>query len=122
MGSHPLNLALRFLLELTALGAAGIWAWKQHDGWIRMLLAFGIPVLLAAIWVIFAVPDDPSRSGSAQVITPGIIRLIIELGIFAFATWCFYSLKWNSAGLIFAIIVALHYLLSYDRIGWLLSQ
>lgn len=116
MGSHPVNLAVRFLLELTALLATGIWGWRQGEGWIRFVLALGIPVILAAIWGTFAVPDDPSRSGSAPIVVPGIIRLAIELAIFAFATWALHDLGTTRLSLIFGIIVTIHYIISYDRI------
>jgi len=122
MGSHPINLAIRFLLEIVALVSAGMWGWKQSDGWLRTLLAIAIPVVLAAIWGTFAVPDDPSRSGSAPIITPGVIRLAIELGIFVFATWALYDIGLAKAGSILGTIVFLHYLVSYDRIIWLLSH
>lgn len=122
MGSHPVNLAVRFLLELTALLATGIWGWRQGEGWIRFVLALGIPVILAAIWGTFAVPDDPSRSGSAPIVVPGIIRLAIELAIFAFATWALHNLGATRLSWIFGIIVAIHYLISYDRIIWLVMR
>ena len=82
MGSHPANLILRFLLEIMALISLGIWGWKQSESWFRLVLAICIPVVLAVIWGTFAVPNDPSRSGFAPVITSGFIRLMIELGIF----------------------------------------
>ena len=122
MGSHPINLAVRFILEIIALVSAGIWGWRLMEGWPKYLLAIGIPVLLAIIWGTFAVPDDPSRSGVAPVITPGIIRLIIELGIFAFAIWALYDLGYTRISLALGIIVVLHYALSYDRIIWLVSR
>lgn len=122
MGSNPINLGIRFLLEVVALVATGMWGWRQSDGWLRFVLAIGIPIILAAVWGTFAVPDDPSRSGAAPVATPGIVRLIIELGIFAFATWAFYDMGMNKASLIFGVVVILHYLFSYDRVIWLLYQ
>ena len=82
MGSHPANLILRFLLEIIALISLGIWSWKQSESWFRLVLAIGIPIIAAIIWGIFAVPNDPSRSGAAPVVTAGFIRLIIEFGIF----------------------------------------
>lgn len=39
MGSHPLNLTIRFLLEVAALLAPGIWGWQQRDSWPRVVLA-----------------------------------------------------------------------------------
>ena len=65
MGSHPINLAFRFLLELAALVASGFWGWRQSDGGFRYILAIGIPVFLAVVWGTFAVPNDPSRSGKS---------------------------------------------------------
>ena len=122
MGSNPINLTIRFLLEISALGAAGIWGWKQSDSWIRFILAIGVPVLIGTAWGIFAVPEDPSRSGAAPVAVPGIVRLIIELAIFTFATWALYDSGIIRISWTFAIIVAIHYIVSYDRIKWLLSH
>ncbi|EAQ99690.1 YrdB family protein [Maribacter sp. HTCC2170] len=122
MGSHPINLIFRFILELCALTAIGIWGWHQSHGLLRFVLAISIPIIFAAIWGVFAVPDDPSRSRTAPVIVSGIVRLTIELGIFTIAIWalqdaCFIKLSW-----IFGIIVALHYFISYDRIAWLIKH
>jgi hypothetical protein len=107
---------------MSALISVGLWGWHQSDEWFQFLLAIGIPVILSIIWGVFAVPNDPSRSGRAPVITPGIIRLILELGFFAFATWALYDMKLKQMSLIFGVIVALHYIVSYDRIIWLVSQ
>ncbi|PLX02771.1 MAG: hypothetical protein C0595_09605 [Marinilabiliales bacterium] len=122
MGSHPINLIIRFLLEVTALISAGMWAWNVSHGWPSLILTFALPLILAVIWGIFAVPDDPSRSGKAPIVTPGIIRLIIELSIFAFATWAFFDIELIITGLVFGIVVLVHYLVSYDRVKWLLTK
>lgn len=122
MGSHPINLTVRFLLELIALISFGIWGWQQVDGWQRFLLAIAIPIILAAVWGTFAVPDDPSRSGSAPIVVPGIVRLFIELVFFAFAFWCLKEVNMIKASMIFGIVVFIHYVISYDRIKWLLMH
>ena len=122
MGSHPINLAIRFILEMSALVSLGMWGWKQSDGWLRYVLAIGIPIILAAIWGTFAVTNDPSRSGSAPIVTLGVIRFAIELGFFALATWSLYDMGYNKVSLAFGIIVVLHYIISYDRIIWLMTQ
>lgn len=122
MGSNPINLALRFVLEILALIAAGKWGWHQSEGWLRYALAIGIPIVLAVIWGTFAVPDDPSRSGMAPVPTPGMIRFFIEIAIFGFATWVIIDMGFSRTGLVFGIIILLHYLISYDRIQWLLAN
>ncbi len=122
MGSHPLNLALRFILELFAFSSVGVWAWKSNSGGIKYLLAIGVPLLLMAIWGIFAVPNDPSRSGTAPVVIPGIVRLVIELTIFGFAIWSLYDNNFIQLSVILGIAVLIHYSISYDRISWLLKQ
>jgi hypothetical protein len=122
MGSNPINLAIRFLLEITALVAMGTWGWKLSDSWLRFILAVGVPVIAAAIWGVFAVADDPSRSGQAPVPVPGMIRLAIEFAFFAFAAWIFNSLGFTRPSWIFGVIVIIHYVISYDRIMWLLTR
>jgi hypothetical protein len=120
MGTHPLNLTLRFLLELTILFAYGNWGWNQGSDWRRYALAIILPFVAAAVWGIFAVPDDPSRSGKAPLPVPGIVRLLLELGIFVLAVWAMLNSGLFWTGLIFALLALIHYLLSYDRIIWLL--
>ncbi len=122
MGSHPLNLALRFLLELAALTAIGFYGWRLSDGPLRYLAVIGLPLIAAVLWGTFAVPDDPSRSGEAPVPVPGLLRLILELAFFGFAAWALYSMRAVSWSLILAGLTVIHYLLSYDRLAWLLQQ
>lgn len=122
MGSHPINLAVRFLLELSALGIMGYWGWMQGEGVFRFVLAIGIPIMAAVAWGIFAVPDDPSRSGQAPVPVPGAVRLALELAILGFAAWALYSTGHTLLSLIYGAIVVVHYLVSYDRVVWLVQQ
>jgi len=122
MGSHPVNLLLRFILEISALISLGIWGWNQFDNGFKYLMAIGLPVLSAGIWGVFAVPDDPSRSGKAPVPVPGVIRLIYELLLFGFSGYALLNLNYTLAGTLFLIIVIIHYALSYDRIRWLLKS
>jgi len=122
MGAHPINLLIRFLLEVIALIAMGIWGWHQATGALQYVFAIGIPLFFTTLWGVFAVPDDPSRSGKAPVPIPGWLRLVFELVFFAFATWGMYQLDWLIAAMIFGGIVVIHYIVSYDRIQWLLKQ
>jgi len=122
MGSHPINLIIRFLIELISLITMGFWGWKQSDGWLQFVLALVLPIIAAVIWGVFAVPDDPSRSGSAPIVVHGILRLTIELAFFAFATWAMYDMGYSNLSWIIGIIVAVHYIISYDRIKWLMNH
>ena len=88
----------------------------------KQALALAIPAAFAAAWGIFAVPDDPSRSGAAPVAVRGIVRLVLELAIFSLATWALFDLGYTWAGWMVGILATLHYAVSFDRIQWLLRQ
>jgi hypothetical protein len=122
MGSHPLNLALRFLLEMAALVAIGMWGWSQHTGPTRWLWTIGLPVVAAVVWGTFAVPNDPSRSGQAPIVIPGALRLVLELAIFAIGVIALIANQYVATGVIMAAVTVLHYMLSYDRVRWLLRR
>ncbi|MCE1254685.1 MAG: YrdB family protein [Anaerolineae bacterium] len=119
MSSHPINLGVRFILELTALLSLGVWGWYKGEGWLRFGLALFIPLLFAALWGIFRVPGDP---GTAPVPTPGIIRLAFELVYFSLATWALYDAHFATLAWVQGILVVLHYIVSYDRILWMIKQ
>lgn len=122
MGSHPINLLLRFALELCALAAAGAWAWSRFHGaaqWFGVVL---VPALLMVVWGTFAVPGDPSRGGSPAVVVPGLVRLVLELSVFGFATWAMADSGHRTTAVVFGGLVLVHYAISWDRIAWLLSR
>lgn len=119
MSKNPINLAFRFFLELAALIAMGYWGWQTGQGWQRWALMLGVPLIAAALWGTFRVDNDPGR---APVRVPGFLRLALELVYFGFATWALYdtaALVWS---LLLGLAVIVHYLISYDRILWLLRQ
>jgi hypothetical protein len=122
VGSHPINLAVRFLLELSALAALAYWGWTQHAGPLRFILAIGLPLIAAVLWGTFNVRQDPSRSGRAPVPVPGLVRLALELAFFGVAAWALYAAGKAQLSLIFGLIVVVHYLVSYDRLRWLIGQ
>jgi hypothetical protein len=122
MGSNPLNLALRLLLELAALFSFSRWGWSWSPRLLAIALMVALPAIAATIWGVFAVPNDPSRSGKAPVKVPGIVRLGIELIILTAAATCLFDLYEFFIGLVFSGITLLHYILSFDRIGWLVRQ
>jgi hypothetical protein len=119
MSSHPLNLALRFVLELAALAAVGVWGWQRGDGVLRFILALGLPSIVAVLWATFRVPNDP---GPAPVAVPGIVRLAFELLLFSCATWALYDVHAPLPAAVVGIAVLLHYVTSFDRILWMLKQ
>jgi hypothetical protein len=73
------------------------------------------------VWGIFAVPDDPSRSGKAPVSVPGSLRLVLETLIFGLAGSALIASDVIIPGVLFIVLVIIHYALSWDRIKWLTS-
>jgi len=122
MEMNPINLIVRFILEVIALVSVGIWGWKFTDQWFHYLLAIGIPIVLAIVWGTFNVPGDPSRNGEAPVVVSGAMRLVIELGIFSVAAWALYDVGYIKFSLILVLAVVIHYLVSYERVVWLLAR
>lgn len=122
MSNNPLNLALRFMLEIAAWVAIGYWGWNQASGAIRYIPAIGLAGLAMALWGVFRVPGDASASGSAPVAVPGPVRLLLELALFGFAVWGLLDAGATTPGLVLGGAILLHYALSYDRVAWLLHQ
>ena len=119
MSANPINLVLRFLLELAMLAILAVWGWNQSDSWLRFVLAAGVPIAAAALWGVFRFPNDP---GPPPVTVPGVVRLAIELFLFGFATWALFDLGAETLGWVFGLVAAGHYLVSYDRVLRLLRN
>lgn len=122
MSLHLINLVFRFCLEMTCLISVGMWGWQLGDGWLRWLLAIGLPLMLSTIWGVFNVPNDPSRGGAAPVPVPGIVRLLIEIFFFVCGAYALLSLGHSTFGGAFIILLILHYMVSFRRMEWLLSK
>lgn len=122
MGFHPINLGLRFLLELAALFALGVWGRSLNSGFLGYVWMVIFPVLAATAWGTFRTPEDRSASGRAPVAVPGWVRLVLEAAFFTWAVWGLSQAGFPTQANILAGVSLLHYALSYDRIAWLLRQ
>lgn len=116
------NLALRFFLEIVALGGFGIFAWSLFSGLWRYLALIIVLGTLMTLWGVFAVPGDPSRSGSAPIPVSGLLRLGLELAILLGGAYAYHRSGYNFLALTLTVLTLLHYLLSGERIAWLLRQ
>ena len=115
MSQNPINLALRFILELCALYAIGYWGWQQPVGLTRWLLAIGLPLLTAFLWGAFRAAV-PHHGGKGLVIIPGAARLLLEAIFFIGAVWALFAAgQPNWAGVLAGLLI-FHYAISYDRI------
>lgn len=112
MNTNPINLAVRFLLEIVMLGIISYWGWYLSGTWLRYITAAGLPLAAAVLWGVFRIQNDPKP---APIEVPGIVRLLLELFLFGFAAWALYDLGYRNWALVMTIIIVLHYLVSYDR-------
>ena len=116
------NLAIRFVLELTTLFALGSWGYSLTAGPSRYLYAIAVPLVAAALWGVFAVEGDPSRSGNTVIPTPGLIRLVLELSFFAAGVWALHTTGRASMATTMAVVVGIHYFAGYQRVLWLFER
>ncbi|NLE23475.1 MAG: YrdB family protein [Actinobacteria bacterium] len=120
MTRYPFDRALCAFIELAAVLAYGYWAWAVHDGYIRyawMLLAL---IVALVVWDVFRVPGD--GSSKPRVPVPGWVRLIIEAGFFTGAGTSLVATGAEEAGVLFMLLVAVHYSLTHRRVLWLLRE
>ena len=101
---RQLNLALKFLLELAALAALGLWGASIADGAAAVVLAIGLPALAAGLWGTFAAPKARHR-------LPLRLRAPFELGVFAVAALALWGAESAAPSATFAAIAILNALL-----------
>ncbi len=112
MNTNPVNLAIRFLLEIVMLIVFACWGWHSIEGWLRYITTAGLPLIAATLWGVFRIPNDPKP---APVAIPGVLRLLLEWVLFGLTAWALYDLGYTKSAIVMAVIVVLHYLVSYDR-------
>jgi hypothetical protein len=64
----------------------------------------------------------PDTIGLGPVPVSGVVRLVLELGFFASATAALAHLGLVKPAITFGAAVAIRYLLSYDRVRWLVTD
>jgi hypothetical protein len=90
-----LNLALKFLLEIAALVAIGIWGASLADGAVAVLCAIALPAVAAVLWGLLAAPRARRR-------LPLRWRAPFELGVFALGALAL----WRAASATSAAVLA----------------
>jgi hypothetical protein len=114
MSRNPLNLALRFVLELCMWYALGWWGWMQGEGVARWLFALALALAAMLLWGVFRVPND---GGEPKVEVTGRVRLLIETVLFAAAVAALAGEGRRTLAVVFAVVTAAHYAVSYDRVN-----
>ena len=120
-GFHPANLAFRLVLEVIALIAIGVGAYSLATGLYAWILGIALPLVAAVVWGTFNVLGDESRSGKAPVVVRGSVRLAIEFLVFSTAAVLLWFVSQIAATALGGGVV-LYYLLSIDRIRWLVAN
>jgi len=101
------NLALRFLLELCALGALGYWGFKTGDGLIaKIILGIGAPLVAVVVWGTFVSPQAPVQ-------LPGLVVLVLQVLVFGSAAAGLAAAGHRTLALVFGMIVVINAILMY---------
>jgi len=101
------NLTLRFLLELAAIGALGLWGFRTGSGpLVKAALGLGAPALAMVVWGLFVAPK-------ASVAVADPVRLLVSLAVFGAAAAALHAtgadaLVWVFAGLVAVNVTLLH--------------
>ena len=113
-------LAVRFMLELIALGSLGWAGWRLGGGGATGVLLAAVFVLGAAVaWGALTVPDDPARNPTPVVIVPGWLRLAVEIAVFGLAAWSLWVFVSRAASETFLTALGIVTIVGWDRIWWM---
>jgi hypothetical protein len=107
------NEALRFVLEVAAIGAMAFWGWTAFAGLERVVVAIGLPVVAALAWAILRFPGDPNP---APVPVRGVVRLALEFTFFGTAVFLLYLAGQPAPAAVLAVLVVAHYVIGYQRV------
>jgi hypothetical protein len=119
---NPINLTVRFLIEIAMLISLGVAGWHVPGPfWERLFAAMSAPVAAAVLWGIVATKNDVVRGTAAPIMVPGWTRLLLELLLFGAAIAALYGCGFLWAATIFALVVVIQNIASYDRWVRLLS-
>lgn len=119
-GLHPLDGTLRFVLELSALGAwCGGIAAAVGGGALGWTAGVIVGVAAAAAWGTFAVPHDPSRGGTPGVVVDGRVRFLLEWVILLAPFGLLGAGWWTGLQVAGALV---HAVVGWPRHRWLLAQ
>jgi hypothetical protein len=91
------GLALRFLLELAALGALAYWGFHEFDGAAAILVGIGAPLAAAVAWGVFVAPKRRVHRGEG-------LRWLVELLVFGAAAVALIDGGAVVVGIVFAVV------------------
>ena len=101
------NLAMRFVLELCALGALGYWGFRTGGGLLTKFgFGIGAPLIAAVVWGTFLSPQAPVK-------LPGLVILILQVAVFGLAVAGLVAISHRTLALVFGAAVVVNAILMY---------
>lgn len=100
------NLALRFLLELSAIGLVAYWGWRAGPGAWSWVLAVAAPLVVIAVWWLFVAPK-----AAIELARPA--RFAIELGVWTAAAAALWATGHERLGVAFLVVAVASGTLNY---------
>ncbi|MCC6615095.1 MAG: YrdB family protein [Anaerolineae bacterium] len=101
----PLNLALRFLLEICLLIALGYWGFSTQSEIVpKILLGIGAPLIAAIVWGVLLAPASNRRLADP-------LRLLAEIVIFAVGALALAAAGQPRLAVIFAVVALVNMIL-----------
>ncbi len=101
----PINLLVRFLLELCLLAALGYWGFQTGQEMVgKVGLGIGLPLVAAVTWGIFLAPASDRR-------LPEPWLLLLELFLFGAALAALYNTQQHFLALSFGLIYSINKIL-----------
>ncbi len=112
-----------FLLEVAGLiGVARLgWHLGTSFAW-RLSLSALFVALAGALWTIFRTRGFVPSGGEPVVAVPGPIRVLIEMGFYALATWGLWASGWEIAAIVYVAGVIIVAIAMRDRLAGLLGS
>lgn len=111
--NQPLNLGLRFILEVFGFYALGAYGLAAFDAPWHVVAAIAFPFTAAIIWGVFRVPND---GGVPKVQVNGRLRLLIEFLFFSCAAAALVGRNESVVAGIYAVVILSHYVYSNERV------
>ena len=94
----PLNLALRFLLELCGIAALAAWGWSVSDVLpVQLAAAIVAPAVLVVVWAIVVAPK-------ARNTIPQVARMLIGTGLLLACAGCLALAGYAALAVAFAAV------------------
>ncbi len=112
--NHPLNLGLRFILEVFGFYALGAYGLAAFEAPWHVVAAIAFPFTAAIIWGVFRVPND---GGVPKVQVHGRLRLVLEFSFFSLAIAALWGRDEMWIAGIYAAVILCHYVYSRERVN-----